>query len=167
MRRNIVWIAGGFLLGVLATVYVSHQLLVQAQQSERPGNSLDNPVDLPRDLSGLSIKVPRVRVVHTTDPWQEGGSMYLQEVDPWLGWMWGKSLTQRNFRERDGVYGDNGKIEGVLLPDGATRMMDRSHTNSCGTCHNNPYRDGGAGATIPKNGSTGRNPPHMFGGGLI
>src|SRR5262249_57432831 len=31
----------------------------------------------------------------------------------------------------------------------------------------NPYRDGGAGATIPKNGATGRNTPHMFGGGLI
>jgi len=69
--------------------------------------------------------------------------MYLQEVDPWLGWMWGKNLTQRNFRERDGVYGDNGKIEGIMLPDGATKMMDRSHTNSCGTCHNTPYRDGG------------------------
>ena len=93
--------------------------------------------------------------------------MYLQEVDPWLGYMWGKNLTQRNFRERDGVYGDNGKIEGPLLPDGATKMMDRSHTNSCGTCHNNPYRDGGAGMTMSKNGGTGRNTPHMFGGGLI
>ena len=39
-----------------------------AQLGERPGNSLDNPIDTPRDLSGLSIKNPRVRVVHTTDP---------------------------------------------------------------------------------------------------
>ena len=167
MRKNVLWILGGFLLGVMATAYGMHQWMLHAQQTERPGNSLDNPIDMPRDLSGLSIKTPRIRIVHTTDPWQEGGSMYLQQVDPWLGYKWGKDLTQRNFRERDGVYGDNGKIEGPLLPDGATKMMDRSHTNSCGTCHNNPYRDGGAGMTMAKNGSTGRNTPHMFGGGLV
>ncbi len=46
-------------------------------------------------------------------------------------------------------------------------MMDRSHTNSCGTCHNVPYRDGGAGLTMAKNGGTGRNTPHMFGDGLV
>lgn len=167
MRKNFLWILGGFLLGVLATAYGTHQWLARAQQTERPGSSLDNPIDVPRDLSGLSIKSPRIRVVHTTDPWQEGGSMYLQEVDPWLGYMWGKALFQRNFRERDGVYGDSGKIEGTLLPDGATKMMDRSHTNSCGSCHNTPYRDAGAGMTIAKNGATGRNTPHQFGGGLI
>ena len=93
--------------------------------------------------------------------------MYLQQVDPWLGYMWGKSLTQRNFRERDGVYGDNGKIDGLLLADGASKMMDRSHTNSCGACHNVPYRDAGAGMTIAKNGGEGRNTPHLFGGGLV
>ncbi|MBM3996563.1 MAG: hypothetical protein FJ303_20780 [Planctomycetes bacterium] len=167
MKKNIPWIIGGFLLGVAVTIYFAHEWLVRAQQTERPGNSLDNPIDNPRDLAGLSIKIPRIRVVHTIDPTQEGGSMYLQEVDPWLGYMWGKSLINRNFRERDGVYGDNGKIEGVLLPDGATKMMDRSHTNSCGSCHNVPYRDAGAGMTIAKNGATGRNTPHMFGGGLI
>lgn len=167
MRKNFAWIVAGFILGIGATVYFTHEWMVRAQQTERPGNSLDNPIDNPRDLSGLSIKTPRIRIVHTIDPWQEGGSMYLQEVDPWLGFKWGKDLTQRNFRERDGVYGDNGKIEGPLLPDGATKMMDRSHTNSCGTCHNNPYRDGGAGMTMAKNGSTGRNTPHMFGGGLV
>jgi hypothetical protein len=167
MRRNLVGITGGFILGVLATMYAGHQFFATAQQSERPGNSLDNPIDMPRDLSGLSIKTPRIRVVHTTDPWQEGGSMYLQQVDPWLGYMWGKNLTQRNFRERDGVYGDSGKIDGILLPDGATKMMDRSHTNSCAACHNNPYRDAGSGMTMAKNGGTGRNTPHMFGGGLV
>ena len=167
MRKNTLYLLGGFLLGILASAYGTHQWLAHAQQTERPGNSLDNPIDMPRDLSGLSIKTPRIRVVHTTDPAHQGGSMYLQQVDPWLGYMWGKSLVQRNFRERDGVYGDNGKIEGVLLPDGATRMMDRSHTNSCGTCHNVPYRDGGAGAPNPNNRATRRNTPHMFGGGLV
>jgi hypothetical protein len=157
----------GFLLGVLASVSLTHLLAVRAQQGERPGNSRDNPLDVPRDLSGLSLKNPRVRVVHTIDPTRAGGSMYLQQVDPWLGYEWGRSLTQRNFRERDGVYGDAGKLDGIILPDGVSKMMDRGHVNSCGLCHNVPYRDGGAGATIPKNGGSGRNTPHLFGGGLV
>src|SRR5438552_4643204 len=165
-KRTCVMISG-FVLGVAATLTLGHVLGVRGQLSERPGNSLDNPIDTPKDLSGLSIKNPRVRVVHTTDPWLEGGSMYLQQVDPWLGYQWGRSLTQRNFRERDGVYGDSGKIDGILLPDGATKMMDRGHTNSCAACHNVPYRDAGAGMTIAKNGGSGRNTPHMFGGGLM
>jgi hypothetical protein len=161
-------LAGAFLLGVLTSVSLTQVLWLRAQQTERPGTSLDHPIDVPRDLSGLSIKNPRVRVVHTTDPALEGGSLYLQQVDPWLGYQWGRSLSQRNFRDRDGVYGDlNGKLDGILLPDGATKMMDRNHTNSCGACHNVPYRDAGAGMTIPKNGGSGRNTPHLFGGGLI
>ena len=139
----------------------------QSQLSERPGHSLDNPIDAPRDLSGLSIKNPRVRVVHTTDPRRAGGSLYLQQVDPWLGYQRGRNLTQREFRARDGVFGDAGKLDGILLSDGATHMMSRSHVNSCAVCHNTPYRDGGAGVTIAKNSGTGRNTPHLFGAGLI
>src|SRR3954452_22448202 len=157
MRKHLVWVGGGFALGVLTAALATHQLALLAPQAERPGNSYDNPIDSPRDLAGLSVKNPRVRVVHTTDPWQAGGSMYLQQADPWLGYLWGKSLVNRNFRERDGVYGDAGKIEGILLPDGASKMMDRSHTTSCAACHNIPYRDGGAGMTIAKNGGSGRN----------
>lgn len=167
MRKRAVWSITGFLLGALAASYCGRQLMVHGQLSERPGNSLSPPIELPHDLSGLSIKNPRVRVVHTTDAQFEGGSMYLQQADPWLGYALGKSLFQRNFRERDGVYGDAGKIEGILLPDGVSKMMDRSHTNSCGSCHNVPYRDAGAGMTIAKNGGSGRNTPHMFGGGLV
>jgi hypothetical protein len=155
------------LLGLLALSWLGRSLWLQAQQTERPGNSQDDPAQVPRDLSGLSIKNPRIRIVHTTDPAKEGGSMYLQQVDPWLGYQWGRSLTQRSFRDRDGVYGQSGKLDGVLLADGVTPMMDRGHTNSCGACHNVPYRDGGAGMTIAKNGGTGRNTPHMFGGGLV
>jgi hypothetical protein len=157
----------GMVMGILVSAVVGHVLRLTAQQTERPGCSVDHPIDTPRDLSGLSIKNPRVRIVHTTDPTQAGGSMYLQEVDPWLGYTWGRSLFQRNFRERDGVFGEAGKLEGLLLPDGATRMMDRGHVSSCGACHNVPYRDAGAGMTIAKNGGTGRNSPHLFGGGLI
>src|SRR6266704_5563328 len=98
MGKRVLFTTGGFVAGVVATLYLGHVLGVHAQLSERPGNSLDNPVDVPKDLSGLSIKNPRVRVVHTTDPAREGGSMYLQQVDPWLGYHWGRSLTQRNFR---------------------------------------------------------------------
>jgi hypothetical protein len=148
-------------------VVVGWVLHSHAQLQERPGCSFDNPIDVPRDLSGCSIKIPRIRVVHTSDPSKAGGSMYLQQVDPWLGYKWGWSLTQREFRERDGVYGDAGKLDGIILPDGATKMMSRSHVNSCAICHNTPYRDGGAGATIPKNGGEGRNTPHMFGAGLV
>ncbi|HYT94030.1 MAG TPA: di-heme oxidoredictase family protein [Gemmataceae bacterium] len=167
MGKRVLFTTAGFVAGVVATLYLGHALAVRAQLSERPGNSLDNPIDVPRDLSGLSIKNPRIRIVHTSDPSKEGGSMYLQQVDPWLGYQWGRSLTQRNFRDRDGVYGDAGKLDGIILPDGVTKMMDRGHTNSCAACHNNPYRDAGAGMTIAKNGGSGRNTPHMFGAGLV
>jgi hypothetical protein len=164
-KRSLI--LAGFVLGLVTSVWCTPLLGLRAQQTERPGHSQDNPIDMPRDLSGLSLKNPRCRVVHTTDPALAGGSLYLQQVDPWLGYEWGRSLTQRNFRERDGVYGDAGKLDGLLLPDGASKMMDRSHVNSCGACHNIPYRDAGAGMTIPKNGGSGRNTPHMFGGGLL
>jgi hypothetical protein len=167
MRKHSRGMVSGFLAGILASAGLTHLLALRAQQTERPGNSHDNPVDVPRDLSGLSIKNPRIRVVHTTDPAKEGGSMYLQQVDPWLGYQWGRSLFLRNFRERDGVYGDAGKLDGIILPDGVSKMMDRSHVSSCGACHNVPYRDAGAGMTIAKNGGTGRNTPHLFGAGLL
>jgi hypothetical protein len=167
MGKRYTLLLSGFAAGVALTLYLGYSLGVRAQLSERPGNSRDDPIDSPHDLSGLSIKNPRIRVVHTTDPFKAGGSMYLQQLDPWLGYQWGRSLTQRNFRERDGVYGDTGKIDGLLLADGVTKMMDRGHTNSCGACHNVPYRDAGAGMTIAKNGGSGRNTPHMFGGGLM
>jgi hypothetical protein len=167
MGKRTAWTAIGFVVGVAATLYFSMLLGIRAQQTERPGTSQDDPIDVPRDLSGLSIKNPRTRIVHTTDAAKAGGSMYLQQVDPWLGYQWGRSLTQRNFREQDGVYGDAGKLDGIILPDGVSKMMDRSHVNSCAICHNVPYRDAGAGATIPKNGGSGRNTPHMFGSGLM
>lgn len=141
--------------------------LLRAQLLERPGNSRDDPVEAPRDLTGMSLKNPRIRVVHTTDADLPGGSMWLQQRDPWLGWQWGRSLFQREFREADGVYGDAGLNDGPLLPDGATHMQSRSHVNSCAVCHNIPYRDAGAGATIAKNGGLGRTTPHLYGGGLM
>jgi hypothetical protein len=167
MEKRSYLILLGFLLGCLASVGIQPISSGRAQQTERPGNSLDNPIETPRDLSGLSIKNPRIRVVHTTDAAKEGGSLYLQQVDPWLGYQWGRSLFQRNFRARDGVYGQAGKLDGITLPDGVSKMMDRGHVSSCGTCHNVPYRDAGAGMTMAKNGGSGRNTPHLFGSGLV
>src|SRR5947209_7106336 len=118
MGKRLGFMLTGFVAGILATAYFGHVLAVRGQLAERPGTSRDDPRLVPRDLSGLSLKNPRVRVVHTTDPARAGGSMYLQQVDPWLGYQWGRSLTQRNFRERDGVYGETGKIDGPLLADG-------------------------------------------------
>src|SRR5205085_4520097 len=167
MKKPRTWLA---LAVAAASAVLLHQAFhpaTRAQLGERPGNSLDDPAVTPCDLSGLSIKIPRVRVIHTTDPTKRGGSMYLQQVDPWLGYRWGWSLTQREFRERDGVYGEAGKLDGIKLADGVTPMMSRSHANSCAVCHNTPYRDGGAGATIAKNGGEGRNTPHMYGSGLV
>ena len=122
----------------------------RAQLGERPGTSRDDPADMPCDLTGLSIKNPRVRVVHTKDPRKRGGSMYLQQVDPWLGYRWGWSLTQREFRERDGVYGQAGKLDGLLLADGVSRMMSRSHVNSCAICHNTPTATAAPGPRWPR-----------------
>src|SRR5262249_42787155 len=127
MRKHSNMMLCGFLLATTAALSLTHLLTVRAQQTERPGNSSSHPIDMPRDLSGLSIKNPRIRVVHTIDPARAGGSMYLQQVDPWLGYQWGRSLFQRNFRERDGVYGEAGKLDGITLPDGASKMMDRGH----------------------------------------
>src|SRR5262249_20748438 len=115
MSKRLVLTITGFVAGVAATLWLGHGLSARAQLSERPGNSLDPHIELPHDLSGLSIKIPRIRVVHTTDPHKPGGSLYLQQVDPWLGYQWGRTLFQRNFREQDGVYGDHGKIDGPLL----------------------------------------------------
>src|SRR5438105_1641971 len=90
--RSRLLLAGAVLA---AAVTVGHQVVAWAQLMERPGTSRDDPNEVPRDLTGLSIKNPRVRVVHTTDPAKAGGSLYLQQADPWLGYQWGRSLVQR------------------------------------------------------------------------
>ncbi|HEY9869824.1 MAG TPA: di-heme oxidoredictase family protein [Candidatus Obscuribacterales bacterium] len=134
---------------------------------ERPGTSQDDPIQFPRDLSGRSIKCPRVRAVHSTDIRDEGATAYLLKVDPWLGYQRGRELFLREFSLSDGVFGEPGRMAGRVLEDQATKIMTRDHVASCAMCHNVPFRDGGAGATIFKNGGTGRNTPHLFGAGLI
>ncbi len=136
--------------------------------TERPGGMQDDPVLRPRDVTGRSVKTPRVRAVHSTvgDP-REGTTGWLVANDPWLAYARGRELFLREFSVRDGTYGEAGKLDGKTLDDGSTKIMSRDHANSCAMCHNVPWRDGGAGATIQKNAGSGRNTPHVFGAGLM
>jgi hypothetical protein len=135
--------------------------------TERPGGAGDDPIDTPRDLTGRSVKTPRVRLSHTTDPSLAGGSAYFMQRDPWCGYQRGRELFLREFSAADGVFGEAGKLKGPALDDGVTRQASGDHVNSCATCHNVPWRDAGAGATIAKNGGLGRSTPHLFGAGLL
>ncbi len=136
-------------------------------RTERPGGGGDDPVISPRDLTGRSIKTPRVRVLHARDPRLAGTSAHFLFVDPWLGYQRGRELFLREFGAWEGVFGESGQHGGPLLDDGVTRQQALGHVSSCGMCHNTPYRDAGAGVTIAKNGGDGRNTPHLFGGGLL
>lgn len=133
---------------------------------ERPGNSTDDPVRKPKDLSGRSIKCARVRHVHSTNPADEGATAYLTQRDPFMGYQRGRELFVREFTRADGAFGESGKMAGPVLEDEVTHMITRDHVASCALCHNVPFRDGGAGSTIFKNGGTGRNTTHLFGVGL-
>ncbi len=133
---------------------------------ERPGGAQDAPLERPRDLSGRSVKTPRVRAIHTDDASLKGGTAYLIRRDPWLAYQRGRELTQREFGARDGVFGQSGHHAGPLLEDGVTHMASRGHVASCTLCHNTPWRDLGGGLTFGKNGARGRNTPHLFGAGL-
>lgn len=136
-------------------------------RTERPGGSGDDPVTTPRDLSGRSVKTPRVRVLHSRDPRLAGTSAYFLFTDPWLGYQRGRELFLREFSAWEGVFGESGQHGGPILDDGVTRQQSLGHVSSCGMCHNSPYGDAGHGVTIAKNGGTGRKSPHLFGAGLL
>lgn len=133
----------------------------------RPGTSWDDPIRAPRDLTGRSVKTPRVRARHTTDVSLAGGTAYLLQRDPWLAYQRGRELLLREFSAAEGVFGEAGKQAGPRLEDGATHMMGGGHAASCAMCHNTPWRDMGSGAVIAKNGGRGRDTPHLFGAGLL
>ncbi len=134
---------------------------------ERPGNSHDDPVFRPKDLSGRSVKCRRVRAISSADPTHEGATGWLFERDPWLAYQLGRELFVREFPAGDGAFGEAGRMAGQVLEDQSTKMLTRDHVASCALCHNVPFRDAGAGATIFKNGGTGRNTTHAFGAGLV
>lgn len=134
---------------------------------ERPGGIQDDPAAKPRDLTGRSVKTPRVRITHSSDPTEAGASAYFLFADPWVGYQRGRELFLREFAAWEGVFGESGQHGGPTLDDGVTRMQTLSHVSSCAMCHNIPFGDAGAGATIPKNGGAGRNTPHLYGAGLL
>ena len=122
--------------------------------THRPGGANSDPLEQPRDLTGRSIKTPRIRMIHSkTVP---GSSGWLMERDPWLAYQWGRDLGIREFSRADGAFGDPGRLGGKVLDDQCTPIMSRDHINSCVACHNVPWRDMGAGITIQKNSSAGR-----------
>src|SRR5207302_293844 len=107
------------------------------------------------------------RHVHSTNPADEGATAYLLQRDPFMGYQRGRELFLREFSRADGAFGEAGKHAGPVLEDEVTHMITRDHVASCALCHNVPFRDGGAGNTIFKNGGTGRNTTHLFGVGLV
>lgn len=160
----------GLCLALLAPVVaLAVQELPQRLEyrTERPGGSGSDPVLEPRDLSGRSIKTARVRILHSVDSRQAGTSAYFLFRDPWLGYQRGRELFLREFAAWDGVFGESGQQGGPVEDDGVTRQQSLGHVSSCALCHNIPYRDAGFGATIAKNGGSGRNTPHLFGAGLL
>ncbi|MBI5154126.1 hypothetical protein HZA57_02730 [Candidatus Poribacteria bacterium] len=137
-----------------------------AQLNFRPSGSTATAQDQPKDLTGQSLKTRRVRHVHTTDPALEGGSAYFIYSDPFLGFARGRDLTQREFQAPDGVFG-RVSLFGGKLTDGFTPKITRDNHTNCGSCHNMPYREAGAGTNFSKSGDNGRNTIHFFGGGLL
>jgi hypothetical protein len=164
--RRCLWIAAAILAPVVAVAMQNGPPRLE-YRTERPGGSQDDPIFAPRDLSGRSIKTPRVRILHSEDPRQAGTSAYFLYTDPWVGYQRGRELFLREFAAWDGVFGESGQHGGPVEDDGVTRQQSLGHVSSCGLCHNIPYRDAGHGAVIAKNGGSGRRTPHLFGGGLL
>jgi hypothetical protein len=109
----------------------------------------------PDDPWGLSIRERRVRVIHSDSPEVPGTSMHLQMTGPWLAYQRGRSYFFREWSVAEGVFG---------------RVAQRSvaaATNSCGMCHNLPFRTPGAGGNTAEPAGHGRNTPHLFGAGLL
>ena len=126
------------------------------------------------DVSGRSVKNPRVRAVHTTDPALEGGTAHLFAMDPFLAYQLGRNLNFREFRERDGTFSVGGSqlLTGLgnlagPMPDDTTAKITAQNQASCTACHNQPYGNPGGGINFAKDSGRGRNSPHYFGAGLM
>ena len=166
-RRTAVGAAATLMGLVLALGAAAALARGPGYSPERPGGLGDDPIARPRDVTGRSIKCPRVRAHHAGPDGAEGTTGWLVRNDPWLGWQRGRELFLREFSRDDGAFGNAGALAGPVLEDETTHMASRDHVASCALCHNVPFRDGGAGATIFKNGGTGRNTMHLFGAGLL
>jgi hypothetical protein len=136
-----------------------------AQYAER--SSLMGSAQPDVDCSGRSVKNPRVRAIHTTDPNLRGGTAWFFERDPFLAYQLGRNLNFREFRERDGVFDPKVSNLAGPMPDGTTRKITANNQVSCSGCHNLPQGNPGGAANFSKDSGFGRNSPHYYGGGIV
>ncbi len=109
----------------------------------------------PDDPSGISLRTPRMRVLHSSTPGAPGTSMDLQQHDPWLTYQLGRWYFFREWGAEDGAMRS--------LP----KRPEATSSTSCGMCHNLPFASPGAGGDVAIPVGPGRNAPHLFGDGLI
>lgn len=144
--------------------------LAVAQLAVRPGSTKDHPHERPWDVSGRSLKAPRVRAFHDGGA-MAGSSVWLMRHDPFIAFAIGRDMNLRDWQLRDGVFGETGRVVGFTRPrvsgGGGGGVVTRDDTASCAICHAIPFGEPGAGITIPKDSGTGRNTPHLYGGGLV
>lgn len=88
----------------------------------------------------------------------------LKSADPITDWLAGRELFRREFSEAEGAGAPTPLLR---LGDGRPALaMGRAF--SCALCHNTPFGDAGAGATIARGGAlVGRSTPHLFGAGAV
>ncbi|GDY14781.1 hypothetical protein LBMAG53_36590 [Planctomycetota bacterium] len=88
----------------------------------------------------------------------------LQGADPFADWLAGRELFRKEFSEAEGAGAPTPLLR---LSDGRPALaMGRAF--SCALCHNTPFGDAGAGATIARGGPRiGRSTPHLFGAGAM
>jgi hypothetical protein len=148
-------------LGALAVVAPD----LPAQFAERAAPAGSGRADC--DVSGRSVKNPRVRAVHTEVPALRGGTAWFLERDPYLAYQLGRNLNFREFRERDGIF--DARISNLAgpMPDGFTAKITANNQVSCSGCHNLPQGNPGGGVNFHKDSGFGRNTPHYYGGGLV
>jgi hypothetical protein len=109
----------------------------------------------PDDPTGLSIREPRVLATHSEALDPAGGTLHLQRTDPWLAYRRGHSLFHHEWSAAEGAF--------AALPPRPIAAA----TNSCGMCHNLPFRSAGSGGNAAEPVGVGRNAPHLFGAGLV
>jgi hypothetical protein len=173
MKRSPGHIRGRLLAAGIALLAAAP---VNGQYAERPYGV--NSTQEETDASGRSVKNPRVRAVHTTDPSLQGGTSYLLNRDPFLAYQLGRNLNFREFRSRDGVFSElhhnafgfvvgGVAFTGGPMKDTQAHKITANNQTSCSGCHNLPYGNAGGGVTFSKDSGFGRNTPHYYGAGLM
>jgi hypothetical protein len=146
-----------------------------AQYAERGSLAGSGRPDV--DVSGRSVKPPRVRAIHSDSNVDRGSTAWLIDRDPFLAYQLGRNLHFREFRTRDGVFraaqGSSSPFDDGVgnlagpMPDGTTSKITANNQVSCAACHNLPPGNPGGGTNFSKDSGLGRNAPHYYGAGLV